>query len=652
MVKKISKEENVQMSSESFNDLKGNPSKFIKDNDIETLIRILKDADLAYYTEGSPEFSDDLYDQIKEGVKEKAPNHKYFKEVGADVLKEKEELPVYMGSMDKIKGDDGINKHNAKYTNSKIVSDKLDGISGLFMVQNGERKLYTRGNGYFGQNISKFISSISDFPKDMDNVMVRGELIMSKNDFDGMKGEFSNPRNLVAGLMNSKKVDQNTIKKIRFVAYSLISPKMDPIEQLQFLESKKFNVVHYKLIDEPSKIDASYLSQHLNQRRKDSLYEIDGLVIQDNKHYPIVKGKNPASAFAFKNTISDNIVTVIVNEVEWNINKDGLIKPVVKFDPVSLNGVKIQRATGFNGYFIKTNGIGPGAKIMITRSGDVIPHIMETIVKVTPQFPAYDYVWGEKGKEIMLKDKDASEEVKIKILINFFKKFKVRGLSSGNLQKMYKEGYKTPIDVIKANKGDFMQVLGKVNGEKVHSELHNELGTLDCIDLMSATNFFDGLGKKRLQAIMNVIPEIKSWKTVPKLQDITSIDGFSKITAENFINGLVKFNEYMKNNKGLKCKIDNEPDEKDKNNNEPMDTDESQPPRQCLKDQVIIFTGFRDPALEKLVEKNGGKMVSSISNKTTMLVAKSLDKETGKIKDAKDKGIKMITLDGFKALLC
>ena len=77
--------------------------------------------------------------------------------------------------------------------------------------------------------------------------------------------------------------------------------------------------------------------------------------------------------------LSDQIVETMVIEVQWSPSKDGYLKPWVRIEPIELNGVTIEYATGFNGSFIEQNKIGIGSVIQIIRSGDVIPHIMKVI---------------------------------------------------------------------------------------------------------------------------------------------------------------------------------------------------------------------------------------------------------------------------------
>ena len=121
------------------------------------------------------------------------------------------------------------------------MSCKLDGVSGLYSTENEEEKLYTRGNGLVGQDVSNLIKYLN-LPKEKD-IVVRGEFIISKKVYS-KKYPDKNARTIVSGIINSKKQVVSKYKDIDFVAYELIKPELKPSEQLKYLESK-FNTVMF-----------------------------------------------------------------------------------------------------------------------------------------------------------------------------------------------------------------------------------------------------------------------------------------------------------------------------------------------------------------------------------------------------------------------
>ena len=137
-----------------------------------------------------------------------------------------------MPSMDKIQpATDALDKWMKNYTGNYILSCKLDGVSGMYTNENGTHKLYTRGDGAVGQDITHLLPSLN-LPKQK-NIVVRGEFIISKTKFEEKyKTKFANSRNLVAGIINSKTLDSK-IKEVDVVANEGIQPEMCPSEQMK-----------------------------------------------------------------------------------------------------------------------------------------------------------------------------------------------------------------------------------------------------------------------------------------------------------------------------------------------------------------------------------------------------------------------------------
>ena len=224
-----------------------------------------------------------------------------MKDVGAVILddKDKVELPVFMGSMNK-KTEKDVNNWIKKYPGDVIISDKLDGISFLLtierkVIQNklDNLKLYTRGNGYEGKDITKFIKYLThnfktnyfqDINKDLktDMIILRGEMIISKSNYK-IKDKSSNARSFISGLSNLKEIKGNKLEYMKYVDlvfYELIEPKMKPLEQYKLIKDLSLNCVEYK---NKKQLSYSELDKYLIERKDKSDYEIDGIIINENK---------------------------------------------------------------------------------------------------------------------------------------------------------------------------------------------------------------------------------------------------------------------------------------------------------------------------------------------------------------------------------
>ena len=631
------------------------PQDFIKTNKKKDIINVLIEADKAFFNSGQPKLTDDIYDIIKDYIRKKYPKDAYLKRVGADV-DNKVVLPYYMGSQNKIKDSESeITKYKKKYPGPYLISDKLDGVSGMFVYEGDNVKLYTRGNGREGQDISHLHKYISGFPKikKQDKLAVRGEFIISKDNWDKLKkvdDTLSNPRNTVSGAINSKILNKQLLKMIDFVAYTLVFPNLP--NGLPELDKMKFNVVNNTVVDD---ISLAFLSKNLEVSRKNK-YVIDGIVISDiSKVYEIALGKNPEYSFAFKSIHTLEQIEVIVKEVEWNISKDKYMKPIVKFDEILLDDVKIKQATGFNAGYIEKNNIGPGSRIVIIRSGNVIPHIqsvLTTSANGKPSMPGEldkDYKWNDTHVDIIKIGEDRNADFDIKNIVYFMKTAEVDNMGPGNITKIYNAGFHNIKSILKIQKEDLLKIEG-FKGKSADNILKalEKVKELDCLVLMDASNMLGrGFSYKKIKMITDVYPSIlidnaenreKSLKI--SIEDLMKVEGIAKISAKLFIENLPRFYEFY-DSLGVKCKgIEEKVDksvEKTENAN--------------IKDKKFIFTGFRNKDYEKIIVENGGKVVTSISKSTHYLIVKNKAEKSGKIDKATELGVKILDIPEFEMLI-
>lgn len=634
------------------------PQDFIKTNKKKDIINVLVEADKAFFNSGQPKLTDDIYDIIKDYIRKKYPKDAYLKRVGADV-DNKVALPYYMGSQNKIKDSESeITKYKKKYPGPYLISDKLDGVSGMFVYDGDNIKLYTRGNGREGQDISHLHKYISGFPKikKQDKLAVRGEFIISKDNWDKLKkvdDTLSNPRNTVSGAINSKILNKQLLKMIDFVAYTLVFPNLP--NGLPELDKMKFNVVNNTVVDD---ISLAFLSKILEVSRKNK-YVIDGIVISDiSKVYEIALGKNPEHSFAFKSIHTLEQVEVIVKEVEWNISKDKYMKPIVKFDEILLDDVKIKQATGFNAGYIEKNNIGPGSRIVIIRSGNVIPHIQSVLTVSAngkPSMPGEldkDYKWNDTHVDIIKIGEDRNADFDIKNIVYFMKTAEVDNMGPGNITKIYNAGFHNIKSILKIQKEDLLKIEG-FKGKSADNILKalEKVKELDCLVLMDASNMLGrGFSYKKIKMITDVYPSIlidnaenreKSLKI--SIEDLMKVEGIAKISAKLFIENLPRFYEFY-DSLGVKCKgieekVDRSVEKVEKTENA------------NIKDKKFIFTGFRNKDYEKIIIENGGKVVTSISKSTHYLIVKNKAEKSGKIDKATELGVKILDIPEFEMLI-
>jgi len=614
--------------------------KLLDKMDESQLSNIITYASEQYFNE-TPVLTDSQFDIIKEYVENKYPNNEAVKEIGTKIISNKVKLPFYMPSMNKIKQDDKeLKKWLKKYDkNQKITSWKLDGISGLYCTtESNNIKLYTRGDSEDGGKKDHLVKYFN-FPY-IPNVAIRGEFIVNKNVFkEKYASEWSNPRNMVAGIINRKPENiGDEINDIHFVAYEVIYPPLKPTEQLQFLTTHGFEVVPNIIIDK-HKLNNQLLSDLLVEWRKNCKYEIDGIICTDDGIYERT-AENPKHAFAFKMVLTDQIVEAKVVDVLWTPSKDALIKPRVQIEPVELSGVIIEFATGFNAKFIKDNKIGVGAIVRIYRSGEVIPHIDGVPLPADePKMPDGDYVWTESGVDIMLKNPEDDPVVKEKNITGFFTGIGVEGLSSGNIKRLINAGYDSVAKILKMDECDFLKVDGFKNkmANKIYTGIANKLKSANIITLMASSNIFGhGFSEKRLKMIMDELPYIlvSDISNEDKITAIEDIRGMARKTAEAFVSKIADFKQFL-----IDCDLEDMLYMTD-NNTDNSVTHE-------LNGKTIVLTGTRDKTIIDFLKSVGANQGSSVSKNTHMVIAKDLNDDTGKVETAKKLGIELISVTDF-----
>ena len=635
--RKQTKESNPLLVAEDF---KQNGISVLEKMSEKKLTDFLKELNKAYYNKESV-LSDNQYDIVKEFIEKKYPNNKVVREIGAPVEKNKVTLPYLMGSMDKIKPDtQALTRWSAKYTGPYVLSCKLDGISALYTTEGSSGpKLYTRGDGKIGQDISHLIPHLN-LPK-ANCVVIRGELILPKLIFETKyKSLFANPRNMVAGLVNQKSISE-AIRDVHFVAYEVIQPILKPSKQFELLRALEPSV-ETVLHKSSTFLNNELLSATLVDWRKNYAYEIDGVIVCDDKIYERKSG-NPEHAFAFKMVLSDQIAEAKVVDVIWQASKDGYLKPRVQIEPIHLGGVTIEYATGFNGAFIESNKIGVGSIIEMIRSGDVIPYIRNVVVPSdAPKMPSVPYKWNNTHVDVLLENMEDDDTVKEKNITGFFRGIEVDGLSSGNVKRIITAGYDTIAKILKMKVADFLKVEGfkDKTATKLHEGIQQKISAASLITIMSASNMFGrGFNDKKIELILGGYPTVLISKDSPstKIAKIAEIKGMAAKTSEAFVEKIPEFLAFLKET-GLTNKLTTAAAAA-----EPTVASVDHP----LYGKTVVMTGFRDTALQDKLKRVGATVGSSVSSKTFVLLVKDVNESSGKVLDAKKHSVPLMTPSDF-----
>lgn len=277
-------------------------------------------------------------------------------------------------------------------TLSPLVSPKFDGCSIKVVWDNRFEKIeliQTRG----GMDITKnFIDNKSiQESKQFGKHEVFGELIIKKQTFvDKYSSEYKNARNFVGSLTKLKQLDSEVLNDLDFIVFS---DGCNPIGNYwtQLLDADLFKYRAHYAAEVP--------------------YEIDGIVISDGKKYETrpTKDNYPLNMVAVKFP-SEEAMTEIT-DIEWSVKKTGKITPTLVFKPVELSGSVVQRASGFNYENLVVSGLGIGATVFVTKSGEIIPYVTK-VVNRSRDIKMPDIPYRIDGKHLIAEASEESDEYK------------------------------------------------------------------------------------------------------------------------------------------------------------------------------------------------------------------------------------------------
>lgn len=595
------------------------------------------------YRIGEPIMSDKEYDILLEELADMSPDDELLSVVGHEVLDEtrKTRLPIPMASMNKIKSLEEIKDwQRLKLIPNAveiICTPKFDGLS-LCKEELNDGDCITRGDGVFGQKsnehyklIGNHLTGVTDFTH------TYGELIMPKSVFlDKYSNDYANPRNFVAGLINSPD-PRDALKDCNFVKYGAIpvlrnqfTTKQEILDKLNEGQTSKVSYHVCGILDLTEELLISLFKEWSQE------YEIDGIILEVNNLATQsslgreTSSGNPVWARAFKHTSFEQSAETEVLDIEWNISKNSLLKPVAIVKPINLDGVVVSRCTLNNARFVKDMGIGIGAKVVIRRSGLVIPKIvdvLEVVEFIEPTIEGVEIGWNEAGIELVTLTE--TDDQKLKSNISFFEVLGCDNVGEGVVGQLYNFGYKTIKDILNLNISDLEKLdgFGKRKAKIVFESIQKSIKGVQLSKLQHATNIFVGMGSKKLALL-------EQFKEKPTVEQVMEIDGFAEISANIYVDNYDRFFDFIKD---LPVTIQ-EKVEVIRTSND-------------LDGMIFVFTGIRMKPEESILESRGAKISSSVSKNTTHLVCKDPDSGSSKLEKARSIGVKVIGVDDFLKII-
>ena len=640
-----------------------------------------------YYDDDAPEISDFEYDMLM--VELRNLEAKYPEYIDKDSLTQKvggtvkegfnkveHEVPLQslqdVFSIDELRAfDERVRKQLGVDTLDYTVEAKIDGLSSAIEYVNGEYvKGATRGNGTIGEDVTENIRTIKNVPKKLKepvNLIVRGEVFISKENFEKMNEEqeilgektFANARNAAAGSLrqlDSKMTAKRPLDIYIFNIQRLTGNTFNShYEQLLYLEKLGFNVNPQKKLCHGIE-EAIKEVEEIGKRRPNLTFGTDGAAIKvDNLEYREKLGttfKVPRWAIAYK--YPPERKETLVKDIVCQVGRTGTITPVAVFEPVLLAGSTISKATLHNEDFIKEKDIRIGDYVVIQKAGDVIPEVVDVLKEKRTgnekefEMPKVCPVCG--GKVVREEGEAAWHCIGIECsarnlqnLVHFASRtgMNIDGLGISVIEQLVDKGYlKNIADIYYLKKEEIASL--KKNGQKFAQNLMdaiNESKNNDLERLICALGIRH-IGTKAAKIIARRYGSMKELMNA-SIESLNLVDTIGGISAESIYEFFHQEQTIDLINKLEQAGVNMESHE---------DIEEHD---DRFAGKTFVLTGTlekysRDEASE-IIEKFGGKTSSSVSKKTAYVLA---GEEAGsKLTKAQDLGVTIISEQEFEEMI-
>ena len=641
-----------------------------------------------YYDDDKPEITDFEYDMMmlelrtlesqnpefitKDSLTQKVGGHvkegfaKVEHEVPLQSLQDVfnfEEIEAFDERVKKVASENGIDE--VKY----VVETKIDGLSSALEYKNGKLvRGATRGNGLVGEDVTENLKTIKTIPLELPekiNITVRGEVFISKKEFEKMNQEreeneeelFANARNAAAGSL--RQLDSNITKKRPLDIYIFNVQKIEGkefnshFEELEYLEKLGFNV-------NPVRIPCSNIEEvkkainKIGEDRENLTFGIDGAVVKvDNLKLRTILGttsKVPKWAIAYKYPPEQK--ETILKDIEFQVGRTGVITPLAILEPVRVAGSLISKTTLHNEDFVKEKGLKIGDRVIIQKAGDVIPEIVRAVVEkrdgTEKEFvmPTHCPVCGaetvrEEGESAVRCTGIECPAKLYRNLVHFVSReaMNIDGLGENIIGILLEKKMISNIaDIYDLEFEDLASL--KKNGKKFAQNLIDSINISkqnDLYRLITALGIRH-VGVKAAKVLAKTYENMDNLANA-SIEDLSQVDEIGPIVANSI-------NEFFsqEQTKDLLKRL------KDAGVNMERQKEENEDDRFAGK--TFVLTGslekYSREEASNIIEKFGGKTSSSVSKKTTYLLA---GEDAGsKLTKAQSLGVQIISENEFEEM--
>jgi DNA ligase (NAD+) len=552
---------------------------------------------------------------------------------------------------------------------------KIDGLKVVIEYQNGLLyKAATRGDGVVGEDVTHNIRTINSIPLKLEfdiDIIVEGEVLITKTNFDALNKiqkeknlpAFANPRNIAAGSIRQLDPKIAASRNLDMFIYDIalldlknekkLKTPQSQEEELNLLKDLGFKVnTHFKKF--PNIDGVIKFWHHWQNIYKKQDYLIDGVVVKVNDHKLQQElgytGKSPRFGIAFK--FPTEQVTTIVEDIKLQVGRTGVITPVAILKPVSVLGTTVSRATLHNEDEIKRLDIRIGDTVIIQKSGDVIPDIIQVLTDLRPKesrpfvFPRQVEGCGGDGSIERIEGQAAyrcvymdSDQLNKRKLYHFVSKkcLDIDGLGPKQIDLFMEYDLIVDfIDVFTLAKGDIETLprMGDKSADNIITSIEKAKNT-DMYRLLFALSI-PQVGEETARDVAKVCDYDFRKLRKMSLSDFENIYGIGQVVAKNLYDWFQDEKNIILLDKLLEIITIKKPNTKVLENS-------------FFKDKNVVLTGTltkysRDEAGD-IVRKLGGNIVSSVSKNTDFVLAG--ESAGSKLDKAIELGVRVLSEDEF-----
>lgn len=548
------------------------------------------------------------------------------------------------------------------------VETKIDGLSVSLEYENGILvRGSTRGDGFVGEDVTQNIKMIKDIPEKLntnDTIEVRGEVYLPRKEFDKInedllaqnKQQLSNPRNAAAGTL--RQLDSELVRKRNLSIFVFNVQKGGKFakhsESLDYLDKAGLKTISLRYICRTKEEVISAINE-IGRKRDELEYDIDGAVVKvDNLLIRQEMGqtvKVPKWAVAYKYPPEQKETKVL--DIVLQVGRTGQVTPVVILEPVRVAGSIISKTTLHNFDFMKEKDIRIGDKVVIQKAGDVIPEVDRVLIEKRDgtekefEIPKICPVCGEElekaGEEVALRCTNSECPAQTYRSITHFVSrdcMDISGLGDAIVETLIdKNLLKDITNIYELKFEDFLSLEGFK--EKSSQNLINaiEQSKNNSLDKLLFGLGIRHIGKKASKILAENFDDIYKIAEA-SVENLNALEDFGNIMA-------VSVNEFFR--KPQTIEIIKKLDELGVNVKGSKKVKNSE----LLLGKTVCITGsfdnFSRNDIVKLIEENSGKASSSVSKKTSYLIAG--EAAGSKLTKAQELGVEVISIEDFIKLI-